>query len=94
MIPAEGYPREPSAAYTMLSAAALPPLLNLKARQVEVYTLLKRREATRYGASRIFKEGQSVPVVIEGVEVGRIAVAEILPRDTSGPRPTAGGTGA
>jgi Putative restriction endonuclease len=69
-------------------------ILNLKARQVEVYTLLKRRGATRYGASRIFKAGQSVPVVIEGAEVGRIAVAEILPRDITGPRPTAGGNEA
>jgi hypothetical protein len=28
----------------------------------------------------IFKPGQTVPVVIDGVEVGQIAVAEILPR--------------
>jgi Uma2 family endonuclease len=69
-------------------------ILNMKARQVEVYTLLKRRGTTRYGAPRIFKTGQSVPVVIEGVEVGRIAVADILPRDITGPRPTAGGNGA
>ena len=69
-------------------------IVNLKARQVEVYTLLKRPGASRYGKPRIFKAGQSVPVVIEGVEVGRIAVADILPRDTSGPRPAAGGNGA
>ena len=56
------------------------------ARQVEVYTLLKRQGANRYGKPRIFKAGQSVPVVIEGVDVGRIAVADILPRDPSGHR--------
>jgi Uma2 family endonuclease len=76
-------------------------IVNLKARQVEVYTLLKRRGASRYGKPRVFKAGQSVPVVIEGMEVGRIAVADILPRDPSGaspsagaPRPAADGDGA
>jgi len=76
-------------------------IVNLKARQVEVYTLLKRRGASCYGKPRVFKAGQSVPVVIEGVEVGRVAVADILPRDPSGPcpsagapRPAAGGKGA
>jgi hypothetical protein len=29
--------------------------------------------------SEIFAEGQSVPVVIDGQEVGRIAVEDILP---------------
>ena len=55
-------------------------IVNLKARQVEVYTLLKRRGTSGYGKPRVFKAGQSVPVVIEGVEVGRIAVADILTR--------------
>ncbi len=68
-------------------------ILNLKARQVEVYTLSKRRGASRYGKPRVFKVGQSVPVVIEGVEVGRIAVADILPRDPSSARPAVGGNG-
>ena len=58
-------------------------ILNLRARQVEVYTLLKkRRGASRYGNPRIYKMGQSVPVVIEGVNVGRIAVADIIPRNS------------
>jgi Uma2 family endonuclease len=56
-------------------------IVNLNARQVEVYTLLNRRGARRYGKPRVFKVGQSVPVLIEGVEVGRISVADILPRD-------------
>jgi hypothetical protein len=34
--------------------------------------------------------GQSVPVVIEGVEVGRVAVADIVPRI----EPSASGNGA
>jgi Uma2 family endonuclease len=64
-------------------------IINLKAGQVEVYTLLKRRGPSGYGKRRVFKAGQSVPVVIEGVEVGRLAVADILARDPSGARPAA-----
>jgi hypothetical protein len=51
---------------------------------------LKRRGTSGYGKPRVFKAEQSVPVVIEGVEVGRIAVADILPRI----EPAAGGNGA
>jgi hypothetical protein len=50
-------------------------IVNLIDRQVEVYTLRRRG-----GKPRIFKPGQSVPVVINGTEVGLIVVAEILPR--------------
>jgi Uma2 family endonuclease len=51
-------------------------IVNLKANQVEVYTGPRRGG---YAKRRVFTAGQSVPVVIDGVEVGRIAVAEILP---------------
>jgi Uma2 family endonuclease len=73
-------------------AAGIPVfwIVNLKARQVEVYTLLKRRRTSVYGKPNVFKVGQTVPVVIEGRELGRIAVAEILPRI----EPVAGGNGA
>jgi hypothetical protein len=50
----------------------------------------KRRGVPGYGKPRVFKLGQSVPVVIEGVQVGLIAVAEILPRIG----PAVGGNGA
>ena len=52
-------------------------IVNLIDRQVEVYTLRRRGG---YGKPRIFKSGQSVPVVINGNEVGLIVVDEILPR--------------
>jgi Uma2 family endonuclease len=65
-------------------------IVNLKARQVEVYTLLKRRGTSGYGKPRIFRAVQSVPVLIEGVEVGRMAVADIVPRIET----PAGGNGA
>jgi hypothetical protein len=69
-------------------------ILNLKARQVEVYTLLKRQGTSRYGKQRVFKVGQPMPVVTEGVEVGRIAAVDILPRDPTGSRHEPGGNGA
>jgi Uma2 family endonuclease len=64
-------------------------IVNLKARQVEVYSLLKRRGTSGYGKPRVFRVGQSVPVAIEGVEVGRVAVADIMPSI----EPAAGGNG-
>jgi Uma2 family endonuclease len=69
-------------------AAGIPVywILNLKRRQVEVYTLKQRGG---YGKPRIFKAGHSVPVMIEGREVGQIAVIDILPD----PKPAAGGNG-
>jgi Uma2 family endonuclease len=51
-------------------------IVNLIDRQVEVYT---GPTSDGYSSCETFKPGQSVPVVIDGVEVGRIAVAEILP---------------
>lgn len=65
-------------------------IVNMKAREIEVYTLSKRRGASGYGKPRVFKASQSAPVVIEGVEVGRIAVADILPTIT----PASGGNAA
>jgi hypothetical protein len=62
-------------------------IVNLIDRQVEVYTLRRRGG---YGMARVFKPGQSVPVVIAGAEVGQIVVSEILPRDAS----SADGNGA
>jgi Uma2 family endonuclease len=62
-------------------------IVNLIDRQVEVYT---GPSSDGYASCVIFKPGQSVPVVIDGVEVGQIAVAEILPMlepsaESSGP---------
>jgi Uma2 family endonuclease len=55
-------------------------IVNLIAQQVEVYTV---PHDGGYLKRRVFTAGQSVPVVIDGVEVGRIAVAEILPPSQS-----------
>jgi Uma2 family endonuclease len=52
-------------------------IVNLIDRQVEVYA---GPNSDSYSSCINFKIGQSVPVVIDGVDVGQIAVAEILPR--------------
>ena len=48
----------------------------MRGRRVEVYTGPGPRG---YASSEVFTEGQSVPVVIGGREVGRIAVADLFP---------------
>jgi Uma2 family endonuclease len=55
-------------------------IVNLIAQQVEVYT---EPHAGGYLKRRVFTEGQSVPVVIDDVEVARIAVSDILPPSES-----------
>ena len=52
-------------------------IVNLIDRQVEVYT---EPNLDGYASCIVYKSEQSVPVLIDGVEVGQIAVAEILPR--------------
>ena len=61
-------------------------IVNVRGRRVEVYT---GPGPQGYGPPEIFAEGQSVPVVIGGREVGRIAVEDILPPRR--PRVEAGG---
>jgi Uma2 family endonuclease len=56
-------------------------IVNLKSRQVEVYT---GPCPDGYASRSDFVEGQTVPVVIKDVEVGRIAVDDILPNRGTG----------
>jgi Uma2 family endonuclease len=51
-------------------------IVNLVDRQIEVYL---GPSSAGYSSRVDFGDGQNVPVVIEGVEVGRIAVADVLP---------------
>jgi Uma2 family endonuclease len=51
-------------------------IINLVDRQVEVFSDPRRG---RYRSSQVYKPGQDVPVVVAGVEAGRIAVADVLP---------------
>jgi Uma2 family endonuclease len=51
-------------------------IVNLNDRQVEVYS---DPSADSYRSAEVFLPGQEVPVIIAGIEVGRINVADILP---------------
>ncbi len=64
-------------------------IVNVNGRRVEVYT---GPGPQGYGPPAILAEGQSVPLVIDGREVGRIAVADMLPPRR--PRTQAEGNGA
>ena len=56
-------------------------IVNLKARQIEVYTLIEATGNLSLTASHAFsRTARSVPIVIDGVEVGRLKAADILPR--------------
>jgi Uma2 family endonuclease len=52
-------------------------IVNLRDRQVEVYT--DPDPAGAYRSRVDYRPGQDVPVIIDGQEVGRIAVTELLP---------------
>ena len=62
------------AAYA-LNGIAVYWIVNLVDHQVELYT---EPTADGYGSTLIFTAGQSVPVTIDGVVVGHIAVSDIL----------------
>ena len=53
---------------------------NIPDRRIEVYTEPTGPTAPAgYGVCTIFRPGDEVPVVLDGIEVGRIAVDEIFP---------------
>jgi Uma2 family endonuclease len=60
------------------AAAGIPVywIVNLVERQIELYS---GPSPAGYRSRVDFVEGQNVPVVIEGVEVGQIVVADVLP---------------
>jgi len=52
-------------------------IVNLVDHQVEVFS---DRGPTGYQSTQVIKPGQDVPVVLDGLEVGRIAAKDLLPR--------------
>lgn len=55
-------------------------IVNLVAGRVEVYTAPSGpAEQPDYGRQQEFSPGEAVPVVLDGREVGRLAVADVLP---------------
>lgn len=62
-------------------------IVNLVERQVEVYT---DPGPAGYLSTDVFPEGESVPVVIDGQQLGQIAVSDILPLRPDSPQAGAG----
>ena len=65
------------------AAEAIPVywLVNIPKRRVEVYRNPTGPEGTPgYRECRQYGPGEDIPVVLDGVEVGRVAVDEVLPR--------------
>jgi Uma2 family endonuclease len=60
------------------SASGIPVywIVNLVDRQVEVFT---SPTSDGYGEMRIFKPGEKVPIVLDGIVVDHIAVSDMLP---------------
>jgi Uma2 family endonuclease len=66
----------------LFAEASIPVywIVNLVDRQVEVYTDPSGpAPKPAYARQQLFKENDSVPVVLDGAEVGRLAVRELLP---------------
>jgi Uma2 family endonuclease len=63
-------------------------IVDVRGRRVEVYTGPRPQG---YAATEVFTEGQSVPLMIDGREVGRLAVADILPPRRSQEKPEGDG---
>ena len=61
-------------------------IVNVKGRRVEVYT---GPGPQNMAPTKIFAEGKSVPIIIPGRVVGRIAVKDLLPPRHRGRRPRA-----
>jgi Uma2 family endonuclease len=60
------------------SARGIPVywIVNLRDSQVEVHT---KPTADGYGLVQVYGPGHEIPVVLDGAEVGHIAVSDILP---------------
>lgn len=65
-------------------AAGVPNywIVNLVDRRIEVYS---QPRPDGYGLCTIYGPGDSIPVVLDGVEVGRIPVDDMLPRQPEAP---------
>jgi hypothetical protein len=75
-------PDDRSEMLEMYGAESIPVfwIVNIPDRWIEVYTRPTGPAIPPgYGVCTIFRPGDEVPVVIDGVEVGRIAVDEIVP---------------
>ena len=77
------YSEDRNRKWNLYAAAKVPIyiILNIPARRVELYRKPIGRGATaRYRETEVFEESSDLPVVIEGVELGQIAVRGVLSR--------------
>jgi Uma2 family endonuclease len=75
-------PRDRNLKKCVYAAAGVPVywILNLVDRVLEVYEApTGPSEQPDYGAARVYGAADVVPVVLEGVEVGKVQVADLLP---------------
>jgi Uma2 family endonuclease len=75
-------PRDRNLKKCVYAAAGVPVywILNLVDRVLEVYEApTGPTELPDYGAARVYGAGDVVPVVLDGVEVGKVQVADLLP---------------
>ena len=75
-------PRDRDWKQRIYAAAGVPCfwIVNLIDRQVEVYTQPSGPcDRPEYAASRIFRDDDQIPVVLDGREVGQIAARKLLP---------------
>ncbi len=76
------YAKDRGEKWRQYAAAKIPVywIVNLPQPQIEVYmSPAGRGKAARYGDCKIYGAGDQVPVILEGRELGRIAVQDVLP---------------
>jgi Uma2 family endonuclease len=76
------YPKDRGKKWREYAAARIPVywIVNLHQRQIEVYSAPTGRGKTaRYEASQTYGQDDEVPVILEGRELGRINVRDVLP---------------
>jgi Uma2 family endonuclease len=76
------YPKDRGKKWRKYAAAKIPVywIVNLAQRQIEVFTIPSGRgKEARYRDAQIYGADDEVPLVIEGRELGRIKVSDVLP---------------
>ncbi len=76
------YPRDSGVKLRRYASFRVPVywIVNLSRRLVEVHTLpFGEGKQAGYGRCDVYQEADQVPVILDGQEVGRIAVARLLP---------------
>ena len=54
-------------------------IINLVDRQIEVYTLPRAGRSPTYRQRHDYRSGETLPVILNGIEIATLPVAELLP---------------